>query len=70
MSPDPERSRRYGGFDVISLVAGLFFLGVAAVWGFSRRSLTTDGNWLLPLMLIGVGAIGLAAVIVSARLKR
>jgi hypothetical protein len=51
-------------------VAGLFFLGVAAVWGFSGRTLTTDGNWMLPLLLLGVGLIGLIAAIVASRLKR
>lgn len=74
MSPSAERagdrSRGHRGFDVISLVAGLFFLGAAAVWGFSRRSLVTDGSWLLPLLLLGVGVIGLIAAIVASRLKR
>jgi hypothetical protein len=51
-------------------VAGLFFLGVAAVWGFSRQSITSNGSWLLPLLLLGVGVIGLIAAIVASRQKR
>lgn len=70
MSPSTERARERSRIDVISLVAGLFFLGVAAVWGFSGRTLTTDGNWMLPLLLLGVGLIGLIAAIVASRLKR
>lgn len=57
-------------FDVISLVAGLFFVAVAGVWGFSRRSLLVDGGWALPILLVSVGVIGLLAAIVASRLKR
>ena len=58
------------GIDVISLVAGLFFLAVAGVWGFSRQGLLHDGRWLLPLMLLGVGVIGLLVAIVGSRRRR
>jgi hypothetical protein len=61
---------RRNRFDVISLVAGLFFLGVAAVWGLSGRSLVSGGSWLLPLLLVAVGVIGLIAAIVASRLQR
>lgn len=74
MSPNAEQSReRSNGhwrFDVVSLVAGLFFLAVAAIWGFSKRSMLSDGGWLLPILLLGVGVIGLVAAIVASRLKR
>jgi hypothetical protein len=42
--------------DVVSLVFGLFFVGVAATWGLTG----SGGSWRLPVLLIVVGAVGLA----------
>ncbi len=53
--------------DTVSLVAGLFFLGVVATWLLDRGGLLPGSRgWLVPLMLIGVGVVGL----LSARPRR
>lgn len=50
--------------DVVSLVAGLVFIVIAGVglsdwsWSFSL-----DARWILPVVLIAVGLIGLTAVL-------
>lgn len=51
--------------DVISLVCGLFFLGVAALWGFAGPSVIDGSGWRLPLLLIGVGVLGLSASLIT-----
>lgn len=61
-------SRR--GTDVVSLVAGLFFLGVAGIWGFSGHSFSFSGNWALPALLVGVGVIGLLTILVGSARRR
>jgi hypothetical protein len=58
------------GLDVVSLVAGLFFLGVAGIWGFSGHRFSFSGNWALPTLLVGVGVIGLLATLAGAARRR
>jgi len=56
--------------DVVSLVAGLFFLGAAVIWGFSGRTLTLSRGWALPALLVVVGLVGLAAAMVASAFRR
>jgi hypothetical protein len=48
----------------MAFVAGLFFLGVAAISGFGGLTLSTHRGWALPALLIGVGVIGLLCSLV------
>ena len=45
--------------DPVSLVFGLLFLGVAVLWGSAGSSVVNERGWRLPLLLIGVGTVGL-----------
>lgn len=45
--------------DVVSLVFGLFFLGVAALWGPVGPGAFDGPGLRLPLLLIGAGMAGL-----------
>jgi hypothetical protein len=56
--------------DVVSLVAGLFFLGVAGIWGSAGSSFFFSRNWAMPPLLVGVGVIGLVAALVSSARRR
>ena len=49
--------------DVFSLVAGLFFVGIALIWGFAGHTASLGGSWELPALLIGVGAVGLVSAL-------
>jgi hypothetical protein len=53
--------------DVFSLVAGLLFVGVALLWGFADRPADLLDSWPVPVLLIGVGAAGLAASLLRRR---
>lgn len=53
--------------DVVSLVFGLLFLGVAALWGPGMPSVLDGSGWRLPVLLIAAGAAGL---LVSLRRRR
>jgi hypothetical protein len=53
--------------DVLSLVFGLFFLGVAAIWGLSTHAVHALRGWPLPALLIVVGIVGLATAIAARR---
>lgn len=53
--------------DVFSLVAGLFFLGVAAIWGFGGSAVDDDMQWQAPLLLVAIGVIGLLTAIPRRR---
>jgi hypothetical protein len=53
--------------DVVSLIFGLFFLGVAAVWGLSAAPRNPGHGWWLPALLIGVGVVGLLVSLTSRR---
>lgn len=61
-SPNKPTLRRHGT-DMVSLVSGVIFLGVAGSWALDRADLL-DGirGWLLPVLLIGVGVIGLVGI--------
>ena len=65
-----RRERRSGRhpLSIGYLVAGLIFLGVAASWGLREAGVVDAGSssWLFPLTLVVVGAIGLAASVVSS----
>lgn len=57
-------------FDVFSLVAGLVFAAVAAVYLCQAAgTLHPDARWVAPLELIGLGAGGLAGA-VRARVRQ
>jgi hypothetical protein len=46
--------------DIVSLVAGLIFLGVAGMWALGRIDLLPGSRgWLLPLVLVAAGVAGL-----------
>jgi hypothetical protein len=53
--------------DVASLVLGLFFLGVAAIWGLSDVPQHPRHGWWFPLLLIAIGAVGLVASLTGRR---
>lgn len=46
--------------DVISLIAGVFFGGVAIVF-LAERELHWSGRWVWPILLIVAGLVGLLA---------
>jgi hypothetical protein len=53
--------------DIVSLVAGLIFLGVAGTWALERADLLPGSRgWLLPVILVAAGIAGL----LSARPRR
>jgi len=45
------------------LVVGLVFLGIAGAWALRAGGVVDTGQvqWLLPLVLVGAGAVGLVA---------
>ncbi|MFL6129284.1 MAG: hypothetical protein ACJ73E_09485 [Mycobacteriales bacterium] len=45
--------------DVLSLVAGLLFVGAALIWGLADDPGAALRGWPLPVLLIAVGAAGL-----------
>jgi hypothetical protein len=49
--------------NVSSLVVGLIFLGLAAAWLLREWDVIPDGGvqWILPVLLVGAGLIGLFA---------
>lgn len=53
--------------DVFSLVAGLFFVGVALIWGLAERPGEALDSWPLPTLLILVGLVGLVAALGRSR---
>jgi len=49
--------------DMVSLISGALFLGVAGAWALDRADLLGGlRGWLLPLLLIAVGVIGLIGI--------
>ncbi len=49
--------------DMVSLVTGAIFLGVVGTWALEWADLLAGvRGWLLPLLLIGVGIVGLIGV--------
>lgn len=65
---DPQRVSGRHPLSISYLVAGLIFLGIAASWGLRGAGVVDAGSssWLFPLTLVVVGAIGLAASVVSS----
>jgi uncharacterized integral membrane protein len=58
-------------FDVTSLISGLVFVIVAAVYLVAAANHQyIDGRWLLPLALIGLGVAGVAGAIAAATRQR
>lgn len=56
--------------DVFSLVVGLFFLGVALIWGLAGDAGSALRGWPLPTLLIAVGVAGLVTSFGSRRGRR
>ncbi len=58
-------------FDPVSMVAGLVFAAVAALYLVSEHSsFNVDGRWVLPLVLIGLGIGGVSGALASASRQR
>ena len=53
--------------DVVSLVAGLFFLGAALIWGLADDPAEALQGWPLPVLLIAVGVAGLVTSLAGWR---
>jgi hypothetical protein len=53
--------------DIASLVLGVFFVGVAAIWGLSNVADHPRHGWWFPVLLIAVGAVGLLGSLFSRR---
>ncbi|MEP6695290.1 MAG: hypothetical protein ABJA34_00265 [Pseudonocardiales bacterium] len=54
--------------DVVSLVAGLIFIGIAALWAMARADLLPGSRgWLLPVVLVAAGAAGLYTAVRRGR---
>jgi hypothetical protein len=47
--------------NVSHLVIGLVLLGISGVWAADQAGWITDSTYVLPVLLIGAGAIGLLA---------
>jgi len=57
--------------DIVSLVAGLLFLGVVGSWALEEVNvLPGSRGWLLPLVLVAAGLIGLVSARPGRRRKR
>jgi hypothetical protein len=58
-------------FDPVSMVAGLVFAAVAALYLASEHStFDIDGRWVLPLVLIGLGIGGVSGALTTAARQR
>jgi len=55
--------------DIGPLVFGLVFLGIVAAWGLFELGVVTasDTAWILPIVLIGAGALGVLLAITKPR---
>ena len=58
--------------DIGSLVFGLVFLGGVAVWGLFELDVMSadDAGWLLPVVLVGAGLLGIALAVTRDRRSR
>jgi hypothetical protein len=58
--------------NVSYLVTGLAFLGIAGSWVLHQTGVigSADVEWLLPLILVVAGGIGLVAFVVRGTLRR
>ena len=76
MEPTPGlgRTRRQGWHDtdVTSLVFGLLFLGVAAMWALVQWDVVSwpDASGIFPVLLVVAGLIGLASSVRRSRRSR
>lgn len=52
--------------DVVSLTAGVLFIAAALYWGLADRPESSPNGWFLPVVLIGIGVLGL----LSSRRRR
>jgi len=52
--------------NISSLVVGLIFLGLAGAWALRTADIidAEATRWILPLLLVAAGAVGLAAAII------
>jgi hypothetical protein len=55
--------------EIAPLVFGLVFLGVVAAWGLLEIGVITaaDTAWILPIVLIGAGALGVLLALTKPR---
>lgn len=54
--------------DVVSLLAGLLFVAVAAAQLLASASdVELDGQWVLPMLLVLLGLVGLASAVRGSR---
>lgn len=53
--------------DVLSLVAGLLFIGAALIWGLAGDPGAALEGWPLPVLLIAVGVAGLVTSLAGWR---
>jgi hypothetical protein len=58
--------------NVTYLVVGLVFLGLAGSWALRESGLVVldDAEWLLPLMLVAAGVVGLVAAAAKGLRRR
>jgi len=56
--------------NVTNLVIGLVLLGISGVWAADRAGWIQDNHFVLPVLLVGAGAIGLAAFAFRGALAR
>jgi hypothetical protein len=71
---DTARRRRVGWHDtdVTSLVFGLLFLGIAAVWALVEQDVVSwpDASRIFPVVLVAAGLIGLVGSLTRSRRSR
>lgn len=65
-------SYRRHPLDIASLVFGLIFLGIVAAWGLFELDVVSgaDSAWILPMVLIGAGALGVVLAATKERRTR
>lgn len=65
-------SYRRHPLDIASLVFGLIFLGIVAAWGLFELDVVSgaDSAWILPIVLIGAGALGVVLAATKERRTR
>jgi hypothetical protein len=50
----------------IALIFGIVFIGAALIWGTSDYTAPVGRGWQLPVLLVGVGVIGLISAVQGA----
>lgn len=57
--------------NIAHLVSGLVLLGIAGIWALGASNLVdVEARWLVPLVLLVAGTVGLAAAVVRPRERR